>query len=81
MFDILLAEDNMVNQKLAVKILEKYGLTVGIAGDDGLTVDAFKARVQQGRQFDTILMDVSMPFLGGMEATFEHSKCFVVEFN
>lgn len=68
-FDILLAEDNMVNQKLAVKILEKYGHTVEIAENGSLAVDAFKARVQHGKPFDIILMDVSMPFMGGMEAT------------
>ncbi|KAJ3718826.1 hypothetical protein C8R42DRAFT_697269 [Lentinula raphanica] len=53
-FNILLAEDNLVNQKLVVKILEKYG---------------HSGRVAQGRPFDIILMDVSMPFMGGMEAT------------
>lgn len=87
-FDILLAEDNLVNQKLAVKILEKYGHTVEIAENGSLAVDAFKARVAQGKPFDIILvcplpckmlylfnsfspaqMDVSMPFMGGMEAT------------
>ncbi|KAJ8594201.1 hypothetical protein M405DRAFT_809539 [Rhizopogon salebrosus TDB-379] len=68
-FDILLAEDNMVNQKLAVKILEKYGHTVEIAENGSLAVDAFKARIQQSKPFDIILMDVSMPFMGGMEAT------------
>ncbi|KAI9435062.1 HAMP TYPE histidine kinase [Lactarius indigo] len=56
-FDILLAEDNLVNQKLA------------IAENGSLAVDAFKARVQRNRPFDIILMDVSMPFMGGMEAT------------
>ena len=83
-FDILLAEDN---QKLAVKILEKYGHTVEIAENGSLAVDAFKARVSQGKPFDIILvcallfsvdlntltphgqMDVSMPFMGGIEAT------------
>ncbi|KAI0048454.1 hypothetical protein FA95DRAFT_1490738 [Auriscalpium vulgare] len=68
-FDILLAEDNLVNQKLAVKILEKYGHSVEIAENGSLAIDAFKARVQRSRPFDIILMDVSMPFMGGMEAT------------
>jgi len=68
-FDILLAEDNLVNQKLAVKILEKYGHSVEIAENGSLAVDAFKGRIAQGRPFDIILMDVSMPFMGGMEAT------------
>ncbi|KAG6865414.1 hypothetical protein C0991_002804 [Blastosporella zonata] len=68
-FDILLAEDNLVNQKLAVKILEKYGHTVEIAENGSLAVDAFKSRISQNKPFDIILMDVSMPFMGGMEAT------------
>ena len=37
-FDILLAEDNLVNQKLAVKILGKYGHTAGIAENDSAIV-------------------------------------------
>ncbi|KAJ3968331.1 hypothetical protein EV361DRAFT_1004215 [Lentinula raphanica] len=63
------AEDNLVNQKLAVKILEKYGHSVEIAENGSLAVEAFKGRVAQGRPFDIILMDVFMPFTGGMEAT------------
>jgi len=55
-FDILLAEDNLVNQKLAVKILEKYGHTVEIAENGSLAVDAFKGRVYQNRPFDIILV-------------------------
>jgi osomolarity two-component system sensor histidine kinase NIK1 len=93
-FDILLAEDNLVNQKLAVKILEKYGHVVEIAENGSLAVEAFKARVQKNRPFDIILvsipsvpncagsdavgltqMDVSMPFMGGMEAT-EHIRAY-----
>jgi osomolarity two-component system sensor histidine kinase NIK1 len=54
--DILLAEDNLVNQKLAVKILEKYGHTVEIAENGSLAVDAFKARVAQAKPFDIILV-------------------------
>jgi hypothetical protein len=58
-FDILVAEDNLVNQKLAVKILEKYGHTVEIAENGSLAVDAFKARVEQNRPFDIILVRVT----------------------
>ncbi|EPS94054.1 hypothetical protein FOMPIDRAFT_50286 [Fomitopsis schrenkii] len=68
-YDILIAEDNLVNQKLAVKILEKYGHRVEIAENGQLAVDAFRTRVQRNQPFDIILMDVSMPFMGGMEAT------------
>ncbi|KAG7450831.1 uncharacterized protein BT62DRAFT_928111 [Guyanagaster necrorhizus] len=67
--DILLAEDNVVNQQLAVKILEKYGHSVEIAENGNSAVEAFKRRVLQNRPYDIILMDVSMPFMGGMEAT------------
>ncbi|KAG1840031.1 CheY-like superfamily [Suillus tomentosus] len=68
-FDILLAEDNTVSQALVVKILEKYGHTVEITENGSLAVEAFKARVQANKPFDIILMDISMPFMGGMEAT------------
>ncbi|GAB1522101.1 histidine kinase osmosensor [Rhizoctonia solani] len=68
-YDILLAEDNVVNQRVAVKILEKFGHTVQIAENGQFAVDAVKARYEQEKMFDVILMDVSMPFMGGMEAT------------
>ncbi|KAK0198025.1 two-component histidine kinase Le.nik1-like protein [Armillaria mellea] len=67
--DILLAEDNVVNQQLAVKILEKYGHSVEIAENGSNALEAFKRRVLRNRPYDIILMDVSMPFMGGMEAT------------
>ena len=57
-FDILLAEDNLVNQKLAVKILEKYGHAVEIAENGSLAVDSFKLRVGQGRSFDIVLVSL-----------------------
>jgi osomolarity two-component system sensor histidine kinase NIK1 len=62
-FDILLAEDNLVNQKLAVKILEKYGHTVEIAENGSLAVDAFRARVQRNRPFDIILVSLRAYYL------------------
>ncbi|KAG5221388.1 two-component histidine kinase Le.nik1 protein [Salix suchowensis] len=84
-FDILLAEDNLVNQKLAVKILEKYGHNVEIAENGSLAVDAFKSRVTQNRPFDIILVSSCLLVIrallihcvdgcfdalhGGMEAT------------
>jgi len=63
-FDILLAEDNLVNQKLAVKILEKYGHSVEIAENGSLAVDAFKARVAQNKPFDIILVSHVLGVLG-----------------
>ena len=63
-FEILLAEDNEVNQKVAIKILEKYNHLVDVV-PNGL--EACK-RVKEKR-FDVILMDVQMPVMGGFEAT------------
>ncbi|KAL3450509.1 hypothetical protein BJX65DRAFT_294183 [Aspergillus insuetus] len=61
---ILLAEDNEVNQKVAVRFLEKYEHKI-IVVDNGLEALA-KARE---RRYDVILMDVQMPIMGGFEAT------------
>ncbi|KAJ7619459.1 hypothetical protein FB45DRAFT_839951 [Roridomyces roridus] len=68
-YDILLAEDNMVNQKLALRILEKYGHSIELAENGSLALQAFMDRALQNKPFDVILMDVSMPLMGGMEAT------------
>lgn len=63
-FDILLAEDNDVNQKLAVKILEKHKHNVSVVSNGLEAVEAVKQR-----RYDVILMDVQMPVMGGFEAT------------
>ena len=64
MLRVLLAEDNPVNQKLAVLILEKRGHRVTVANDGQEAVD-LSAR----EKFDVVLMDVHMPRMGGFEAT------------
>jgi PAS domain S-box-containing protein len=61
---ILLAEDNLVNQRLAIALLEKWGHFVEVAANG---LEAVSKNEQQ--QFDLILMDVQMPDMGGMEAT------------
>ncbi|CAI7651748.1 unnamed protein product [Penicillium manginii] len=61
---ILLAEDNEVNQKVALKILEKHNHHVAVV-DNGL--DAF-VQAKKGK-FDVILMDIQMPVMGGFEST------------
>ncbi|EJT98286.1 hypothetical protein DACRYDRAFT_118989 [Dacryopinax primogenitus] len=68
-FDILLAEDNVVNQKVAVKILEKLGHRLEVVDNGKKALEAVKIRAKSGRQYDLVLMDVSMPFMGGIEAT------------
>jgi signal transduction histidine kinase/CheY-like chemotaxis protein len=61
---ILLAEDNLVNQRLAVSLLEKRGCTVTVASNGKAAVEAY------GRHsFDIILMDIQMPVMDGFEAT------------
>jgi osomolarity two-component system sensor histidine kinase NIK1 len=62
--NILLAEDNAVNQRLAVKILEKYNHKVKVA-NNGL--EAFE--LVKTNRYDVILMDVQMPIMGGFEST------------
>jgi two-component system, sensor histidine kinase and response regulator len=62
--NVLLAEDNAVNQKLAVRMLEKRGHRVMLA-DNGLATLA----ALETEQFDVILMDVQMPEMDGLEAT------------
>jgi PAS domain S-box-containing protein len=61
---ILLAEDNLVNQRLVVRLLEKQGHAVTVAGNGREALAAL------GRApFDLVLMDVQMPEMGGLEAT------------
>ncbi len=61
---VLLAEDNAINQKLALRLLEKQGHTVTLAADG---VEAVAAA--ETIDFDVILMDVQMPHMSGLEAT------------
>lgn len=62
--NLLLAEDNIVNQKLAVGILESIGHAVTVANHGREALELW----QQGT-FDAILMDVQMPEMDGLEAT------------
>jgi signal transduction histidine kinase/CheY-like chemotaxis protein len=61
---ILLAEDNLVNQKLAVRLLEQRGCRVSVAGNG---LEALKMWREGG--YDQILMDMMMPEMDGLEAT------------
>jgi PAS domain S-box-containing protein len=63
---ILLAEDNLINQKMAVRLLEKQGWQVTVANNGKEAVELI------GKNgFDLVLMDVQMPEMDGIEATAE----------
>jgi signal transduction histidine kinase/CheY-like chemotaxis protein len=62
--NILVAEDNLVNQTLARRLLEKRGHTVVVAETGRAVLTAI-----EDRTFDLVLMDVQMPEMDGLEAT------------
>jgi len=61
---ILLAEDNVVNQRLIQRVLQKWGHEVVVADDGQQAVEKLQAE-----RFDLVLMDVEMPVMDGFEAT------------
>jgi CheY-like chemotaxis protein len=61
---VLVAEDNLVNQRLIGRLLEKQGHAVRVVGNGREAVAAL-----DGRAFDVILMDVQMPEMNGYDAT------------
>lgn len=61
---ILLVEDNLINQKIARRILEKADMSVSVAGDGERAVE-----MAASGKYDVILMDYYMPGMNGTEAT------------
>lgn len=61
---ILIAEDNPINQKLAVRLLQKQGHTSTVANNGREAVETWMRQ-----PFDAILMDMMMPEMDGLEAT------------
>jgi two-component system sensor histidine kinase/response regulator len=62
--EILLVEDNLINQKLATALLNKWGHQVTIAENGQLALDRMA-----NASFDLVLMDMMMPVMDGLEAT------------
>jgi CheY-like chemotaxis protein len=61
---ILLVEDNLINQKVAMVILEKIGHAADLAVNGKVAVDMFMKK-----EYDLVLMDIQMPEMDGLEAT------------
>jgi len=61
---VLLAEDNPINQEVAVELLRTSGLTVDVASNGAQAVE-----MAQRQHYDLIFMDVQMPVMDGFEAT------------
>jgi CheY-like chemotaxis protein len=61
---VLVAEDNVINQRLVMRILERRGHRVHVVGTGQAALDALAAA-----SFDLVLMDVQMPDMDGLEAT------------
>lgn len=64
--NILLAEDNLINQKVALVTLNKLGHHTDVAENGKIAVELFGKN-----QYDLILMDIHMPEMDGLDATFE----------
>ncbi|MBC7381621.1 MAG: response regulator [Bacteroidia bacterium] len=64
-FNILVVEDNQLNQRLILKILEKAGYNYSLAENGLIALNILKEK-----SFDLILMDIRMPEMDGIEATF-----------
>jgi two-component system sensor histidine kinase/response regulator len=64
---VLLAEDNVVNQKLVVRLLEKRGHTVQVAVNGREVLEMLDVAAPE--EFDVVLMDVQMPEMDGLQAT------------
>jgi len=69
---VLVVEDNPVNQRLIVRLLEKRGHSIAVAGNGREALDVLRAE-----SFDLVLMDMQMPEMDGFEATaaIRNSEC------
>ena len=66
---VLTAEDNVVNQRVIARLLDRLGAETELAGDGQAALAALHRAADDGAPFDVVLMDVQMPLVDGHEAT------------
>lgn len=71
---VCIAEDNPINQKIAINFVKKLGFSCEAYGDGQQAVDALTRASEDNRPFHLVLMDVQMPVLDGYNATREIRK-------
>jgi signal transduction histidine kinase/CheY-like chemotaxis protein len=76
---ILLAEDNLVNQKVACMMLQQLGYEADVVLDGRAAVRAIEERIAAATPYDIVLMDIHMPEMSGLEATRQICSTWAVD--
>ncbi len=66
---VLVAEDNVINQRLTLSMLDKVGLTADLAQNGAQAIAMVEEQSKRGKPYGIVLMDIQMPELDGLQAT------------